>query len=176
MPHANPMTTFFDTWTEMSQHNSTFWWQAATALPPPDTAQQWQQWFTPWMDFWGKTSAAVPSPDVFQAAQKQWAEQLEALAQTLARVMGTEDFAAMQSKCIAQQLAWQDNLVQALHPHIDMVLRLYNLPSREQMERLFERLISLETRFDDVETELRQLRSRMQEQSAPAVIAGTIPS
>jgi hypothetical protein len=176
MPNATSPTTFFDAWTDVSQHSSMFWWHAATALQPPDAAQPWQQWFTPWMDFWSQTSAAVPSPDVFQAAQKHWTEQLETLAQNLANVMGTEDFAAMQSKCLAQQLAWQDNLVKALHPHIDMVLRLYNLPSREQMERLFERLISLENRFDDVEAELRQLRSRVQEQSASAVMAATIPS
>jgi hypothetical protein len=169
MPNATAPATFFEMWQDVMQHSSTFWWQTATAPQPADAAQQWRQWLTLWVDSWSKTCAPVPPPDLFQTAQKHCSEQLEALAQVLANVMGTEAFAAMQSKCFEQQLAWQDKFMKAAHPHIDMALRACNLPSREQIDRLFERVIGLEDRFDSVEADLRQLLSRVQEQSAPPV-------
>ena len=130
---------------------------------PPDPAQAWRQFLGLWSDFWSKTFTQTTSPDVFQAAQKMWSEQLETLAQGFANVMGTEAFSTMQSKAFEQSLAWQDKMAKAANPQIDMALRALNLPSREQIDRLFERIIGIEERLDDLEDNTRQILRRLRE-------------
>jgi hypothetical protein len=80
--------------------------------------------------------------------------------------MGTEAFSTMQSKFFEQNLTWQDKLAKAANPQIDMALRALNLPSREQIDRLFERVIGLEERLDDVEDDLRQILRRLREKGS----------
>jgi hypothetical protein len=130
---------------------------------PPDPAQLWRQFLGMWADFWTKTFTQTPSPDLFQSAQKLWSEQLETLAQGFANVMGTDAFSTMQSKFFEQSLAWQDRLAKAANPQIDAALRALNLPSREQIDRLFERVIGLEERLDDIEDDLRHILRRLRE-------------
>jgi hypothetical protein len=162
---ADPMspTVMMDMWKDFIQKSSSFWSQAATVPQPPDPAQQWRQFLSMWTDFWSKTFAQAPSPDVFQSAQKLWSEQLDMLAQGFSNVMGTDAFSAMQSKFFEQQLTWQDKMAKAANPQIDMALRALNLPSREQIDRLFERVIGIEERIDDIEADLRQFLRRLRE-------------
>ena len=50
------------------------------------------------------------------------------------------------------------------------MLKALNMPSRGQIDRLFERVIGLEDRIDDLEDETRKLRNQLestQRQSSP---------
>jgi hypothetical protein len=62
-------------------------------------------------------------------------------------------------------LAWQDKAAKAANPQIDMALRALNLPSREQIDRLFERIIGIEERLDDLEDNTRQILRRLRDKS-----------
>ena len=44
-------------------------------------------------------------------------------------------------------------------------LRALNLPSREQIDRLFERIIGIEERLDDLEDNTRQILRRLRDKS-----------
>ena len=79
--------------------------------------------------------------------------------------MGTDAFSNMQSKFFEQALAWQDRAAKAANPQIDMALRALNLPSREQIDRLFERIIGIEERLDDLEDNTRQILRRLRDKS-----------
>jgi hypothetical protein len=46
-----------------------------------------------------------------------------------------------------------------------MALRALNLPSREQIDRLFERIIGIEERLDDLEDNTRQILRRLRDKS-----------
>jgi hypothetical protein len=72
--------------------------------------------------------------------------------------MGTDAFAAMQSKFFEQQMVWQEQATKMVQPQTDAALRALNLPSRSQMDRLFERLVCIEERLDDLETDTRLIR------------------
>jgi hypothetical protein len=63
-------------------------------------------------------------------------------------------------------LAWQDRAAKAANPQIDMALRALNLPSREQIDRLFERIIGIEERLDDLEDNTRQILRRLRDKSS----------
>jgi len=152
MSDTTAFAALFDVWKDVHQKNYALWLQAVTAPQPPNL----------WTDWWNKSSAIATSPEPFQEAHKLWAEQLETVAQHMARIMGTEAFASMQSKWLEQQLIWQEKLTQALQPQMEGTLRTFNLPSRQHIDRLFERVIGLESRFDDVEALLRQLLLRVQ--------------
>src|SRR5262247_4087377 len=115
MANSTPPTGLFDSWKDFIEKSSAFWSQAAAVPQPPDPAQMWRQFLSMWSDFWSKAfTTQAASPDMFQTAQKLWSEQLETLA-------------------------WQDRATKAANPQIDMALRALNLPSREQIDRLFER-------------------------------------
>jgi len=147
---------FFDMWRDFLQQSSGFWAQAATVPKPPDPSEAWKQFFTMWTDFW--TKAMMQSPETFQDAQKLWMEHLDTTSKGLENVMGTEAYGTMVSKFFQEQLAWQDKVAKAANPQIDGALRAMNLPSRSQIDRLFERLVGIEERLDDLETDARQIR------------------
>jgi hypothetical protein len=168
MTNQTSPAALFEFWQDFIRKSGDFWTQAAKVQQPPDPAQQWKQFLTMWSDFWAKTFAQTPSPDMFQNAQKLWSEQLETLAQGFANVMGTEAFSTMQSKFFEQSLAWQEKLAKTANPQIDMALRTLNLPSRDQIDRLFERVINIEERLDDLEDETRQILRQLREQKKPA--------
>ena len=63
-------------------------------------------------------------------------------------------------------MAWQDRAAKAANPQIDMALRALNLPSREQIDRLFERIIGIEERLDDLEDNTRQILRRLRDKSS----------
>ncbi len=167
-PQAAP-NHFMPFWQDFLRQSSTFWSQAATAPQPPDPAHAWQQFVTMWTDFW--TKAFTLSPETIPTAQKVWMDQLETIAQGFTKVMGTETFAAMQGKLFEQQLSWQDHLTKTLHPQTDAALRALNLPSRNQMDRLFDRLINIEERLDDLETDTRIIRRALRQSNDAAAVA-----
>jgi hypothetical protein len=164
---TNP-ADLFGVWKDFVQKSSDFWSKAAAVPQSPDPAHLWRQFLTMWSDFWMKSFSQTPSPDMFQTAQKLWSEQLEALAQGFANMMGTEAFATAQSKFLEQTLTWQDKMAKAVNPQIDLALRTLNLPSREQIDRLFERLTSVEERLDDLDDTTRQILRRLREKSPTA--------
>ena len=90
-------------------------------------------------------------------------EQLEALAQGFSNVMGTEAFSAMQSKFFEQNLAWQDKAAKMINPQTDAALQALNLPSRNQIDRLMERVIGIEERLDDLEADTRQILRQLRD-------------
>ncbi len=143
-------------WQDCLRQSSALWSQAATAPQPPDPSHAWQQFAAVWTAFW--TQVSTLSPDTIQTSQRLWMDQLETMAHGFTKVMGTDTFAAMQGKFFEQQLRWQEQLTKTLHPQTDTALRALNLPSRNQMERLFERLVSIEERLDDLETDTRLIR------------------
>ena len=168
MASQTPASGLFDVWKDFIHKSSDFWSNAAAVPQPADPAHLWGQFLSMWSDFWMKNFAQTPSPDMFQTAQKLWSEQLEALAQGFANMMGTEAFATAQSKFLEQSLTWQDKMAKAMNPQIDMALRTLNLPSREQIDRLFERLTAIEDRLDDIDDTTRQIWRRLREKSAAA--------
>jgi polyhydroxyalkanoate synthesis regulator phasin len=159
-------TGFFDVWNEALQQSQRFWTQTTTVTQAADPAQIWGQLFTLWTELCSKV--ATLSPDSFQAAQKLWMEQLEVLSQGFAKAMDTTAFAAMQNKLMEQSLVWQDKTAQAMHPQIDSALQAMHLPSRGQIDRLFERIIGLEERLDDLEAATRQILRILRQAPAPA--------
>ena len=82
---------------------------------------------------------------------KQWTELPEAMAKTFAEVMATEQFANLLGRYMDQSLVWQERMANASEPQMDYMLRAYHLPSRGQIDRLFERVIGLEDRIGDLE-------------------------
>jgi hypothetical protein len=120
-----------------------------------------------WTEFW--TQTMTQSPDTFQNAQKLWMEQLETTSKGLENVMGTEAYGTMVSKFFQEQLAWQDKTAKAANPQIDGAFRAMNLPSRSQIDRLFERVVGIEERLDDLESDSRQIRRSLKKviHSAP---------
>ena len=136
-----------------------------------DVQQVWQQFFNAWAEQAQQAMAAgAPGPEALLNAQKQWADQLEAMAKTFAEVMGTEAFAGMLGRYMEQSLVWQQRMAKQAEPQLDAMLRAFNMPSRSQIDRMFERVIGLEERIDDLEDENRKLRSLVetaQRQPAP---------
>ena len=144
--------------------------QSTPPFFPNDIQQMWQQFYNTWAEQTQQAmSSGAAGPEVFLNAQKQWSEQLEAMAKTFAEVMGTESFANMLGRYMEQTLVWQQRMANASEPQQDAMLKALNMPSRGQIDRLFERVIGLEDRIDDLEDENRKLRTQVEaSQRAPA--------
>ena len=128
-----------------------------------DFQQMWQQFFNAWAEQASRAMASGGAgPEVILNAQKQWADQLEAMAKTFAEVMGTETFANMIGRYMEQSLVAQQRAANASEPQMDSLLKSFNMPSRSQIDRLFERVIGLEDRIDDLEDENRKLRTQVE--------------
>ena len=137
--------------------------QFAPPFIPSDVQQMWQQFYNTWVEQVQQAMASgTPGPEAFVNAQKQWTEQLEAMAKTFAEVMGTESFADMLGRYMEQTLVWQQRMANASEPQQDAMLKAMNMPSRGQIDRLFERVIGLEDRIDDLEDENRKLRAQVE--------------
>ena len=135
-------------------------------MPPlfsNEVQKMWQQFYNSWAEQAQQAMASgTPGPEAFANAQKQWSEQLEAMARTFAEVMGTESFANMMGRYMEQSLVWQQRMANAMGPQQDDMLKTLNMPSRGQIDRLFERVIGLEDRIDDLEDENRKLRTQVE--------------
>lgn len=138
----------------------------AQFVPPfsgNDFQQMWQQFYNTWAEQAQKAmSSGAQGPEVLLNAQKQWSDQLEAMAKTFAEVMGTEAFASMLGRYMEQNLVWQNRMANATEPQQDSMLKAMNMPSRGQIDRMFERVIGLEDRIDDLEDENRKLRAQVE--------------
>ena len=179
---ANP----FEYWKEMTQNWTEAWtknvgswpnfdtanmfnqFQSFSPFQPSDPYQVWQQvlkqYFDSWSEFWTKNLSGAASPDVFKDAQRKWMEQLETLANSFSEAMSTEAYSSMLGKTIEQGLTAQDKFYQAVNPQTDAALKAFNLPSRSQMDRLFERVIGMEERLEELEEENRQLLEQLKDQ------------
>ena len=124
-----------------------------------DLQQIWQQFFNTWSE--QAMASGAPGPEVLLNAQKQWSEQLETMAKTFAEVMGSEAFASMMGRFMEQSLVAQQRAANAAEPQMDTLLRSFNMPSRSQIDRMFERVIGLEDRIDDLEDENRKMRRQL---------------
>ena len=135
-------------------------------MPPSflsDVQQVWQQFYDSWAEQAQQAMASgTPGPEALLNAQKQWTEQLEAMAKTFAEVMGTEAYANLLGRYMEQSLVWQVRAANAAAPQLDAMLKSYNLPSRSQIDRMFEHVIGLEDRIDDLEDENRKLRAQVE--------------
>ena len=137
--------------------------QVPPFVPFNDIQQVWQQFYNAWAEQTRQAmSAGTSGQEVIFNAQKQWSEQLEVMAKTFAEVMGTEQFASLLGRYMEQSLVWQERMANASEPQMDAMLRAYHLPSRGQIDRLFERVIGLEDRIDDLEDENRKLRHQVE--------------
>ena len=165
----------FELWQEMFKKSTEAWsqpagpaagfsplsgfgsFQGSSPFPSQDPQQMWQQFFNSWSEFWTKNQANSAGPDVFKDAQKQWTEQLESMARTFAETMGSEAFSSMLGKSLEQSLTMQQRYSKEMKPHLDDALQAFNLPSRSQIDRLFERVIGLEEHLDDLEENTRKI-------------------
>ena len=151
-----PGNSLFELYHDLAQQSSDFWTQALTMPRSFEPSENWQRLYDTWATFWSR--AYTPSADVCQAAQKLWLEHLDTASKSLERLMGANACGTAASKLFEDQVAWQQQMARAVKPQIDGVLRLANLPSRSQIDQLFERASGLEERFDDLEAESRQIR------------------
>ncbi len=127
-----------------------------------DVQQMWQQFFNAWAEQTRQAMASGASgPEALLNAQKQWTEQLEAMAKMFAEVMGTEAFANLLGRYMEQSLVAQQRAASAAEPQMDALLKSFNMPSRSQIDRMFERVIGLEDRIDDLEDENRRMRRQL---------------
>ncbi len=175
MTNQNTSPNPFDMWKDMLQKSTSAWSQAAgqtgsfaptsafspfqgfNPFPSNDPQQMWQQFFSSWSDQWTKNQAGAHGPDVSQEAQKQWTEQLESMARTFAETMGSDAFSGMLGKSLEQSLTLQQRFSKEMKPQLEDALQAFNLPSRSQMDRLFERVIGIEERLDDLEENTRKI-------------------
>ena len=127
-----------------------------------DMQQMWQQFFNAWAEQTRQVMASGASgPEALLNAQKQWTEQLEAMARMFAEVMGTEAFANLLGRYMEQSLVAQQRAASSAEPQMDALLKSFNMPSRSQIDRMFERVIGLEDRIDDLEDENRRMRRQL---------------
>ena len=134
---------------------------------PAGLPQMWQQFFQAWTERLRQNQANPTFPQTVQDAERQWAQQLESLAATFAKSMSTEEFSQMLGKYMEQMLVWQERSAKQSNPQIDAALRAANLPSRSQIDRLFERIIGVEERLDDLEDAIRKLQGTVDASAAP---------
>src|SRR5437763_1975747 len=108
------------------------------------------------------TSESAPNPmamwqDWFQKGTEAWTKMFNAPG---ANAESTE-----------QDLTAQENFQAAVHPQVDAFLRLFNFPSRNQVNRLFEEVADVQARLQALSEEnrviLRELLNR-----APAKAEG----
>lgn len=162
----------FEVWSKLFQQGTEAWAKASVNGAPPQPVDVTRQFFSIWQDAWMKTLSQAPSSDFFKAGEKIWMEQLDSLAQTFNKSMGSQEFATFLAKSLEQQLLWQTRAAEATNPHFDASLKSMNLPSRDQIDRLFERVIGLEERLDEIESETHKIAKHL-EDPAPKPPAST---
>ncbi len=134
---------------------------------PADFMQMWQRMFETWQSQWMNSQSGETKPPSIEEAQRQWARYLETMASTFSEVMSTEEFSQALGKYMEQGLALQERTAKQVNPQINALLRAYNLPSRSQMDRMFARIIGMEEKLDDLEDEIRKLRSELSASRRP---------
>lgn len=133
--------------------------------------QYWQAWLDGWQMLLQPASGA-------RSIEEQAQQTLDRTAIELERVMNTEVFAREFARFAEQFFYWQARFTEGLWPQLDRGLRAWNLPSRSQADRLFQRIIALEGRFDEIEDdqqkmlgELRQVRKVLDDLASREIAA-----
>ena len=121
--------------------------------------QMWQQLYQVWAEQARQMMANPSFPQSLSEAEKQWAQGLESLASTFAKSMSTEEFSQALGKYMEQVLVWQGKLARESNPQIDAALRAWNMPSRAQIDRMFERIIGLEGQIESLSDAVRKLQA-----------------
>lgn len=134
---------------------------------PADFMQTWQRMFETWQSQWMNSQSGETQPPSIEEAQRQWARYLESMAATFSEVMNSEEFSKSLGQFMEQGLAMQERTAKQVNPQINAVLRAYNLPSRSQIDRMFARIIGMEEKLDDLEDEVRKLRSELSASRRP---------
>ncbi len=133
----------------------------APPFNPADFMQMWQRMFETWQSQWMSNQSGETQPPSMEEAQRRWSSYLESMSATFSETMGSEEFSKMLGQYMEQGLAWQERTAKQVNPQINALLRAYNLPSRSQMDRMFARIIGMEEKLDDLEDEIRKLRSEL---------------
>ncbi len=124
-------------------------------------AQIWQQLLQQhlktWTDFLAAPGDGSPSAELFRTSEKNWLAYLDSTGRELAAAMSTDEFAKALGISIEQALATQDRLMESFDDQVNAFIRFFQLPSRSQVERLFERVIGLEDRLDELEDQNRAI-------------------
>lgn len=135
----------------------------ANPMPTMNPLQMWWPFINSWIEFWSKGGAQQDVASAARQLEKLWTDQIESWASAYGQVADTGQFADALGQHMSRALAWGQRTHDALDPQLDATLREANLPSRRQIDRLFERVIGLEDRLDDVEAQnqeiLRALKS-----------------
>lgn len=139
----------------------------APPFNPADFMQMWQRMFETWQSQWMNSQPGENQPPSIEEAQRQWARYLESMAATFSEVMNSDEFSQALGKYMEQGLAFQERTAKQVNPQINAWLRAYNLPSRSQMDRMFARIIGMEEKLDDLEDEIRKLRSELSASPPP---------
>jgi hypothetical protein len=134
---------------------------------PADFMQTWQRMFESWQSQWMNDQSGAGQPPSIEEAQRQWARYLESMAATFSEVMSSEEFSKSLGQFMEQGLAMQERTAKQVNPQINAMLRAYNLPSRSQIDRMFARIIGMEEKLDDMEDEIRKLRSELSASRRP---------
>lgn len=141
--------------------------------------RMWQQLYEVWAEQARQVMANPSFPQSLSEAERQWAQGLESLASTFAKSMSTEEFSQALGKYMEQTLVWQGKLARESNPQMDSALRAWNMPSRGQIDRLFERVIGLEGQIESLSDAVRKLQATVdaattarRATSAPANPAG----
>ena len=145
-------------WGTFAKENQKLWNDTMSTFESSPQTEVWKQFSDGCTTFW---SNVFSPPDATQEAEKLWMDYLKAMTETLDHVMGTEAFGSNQNRMLKEGLVWHENLRQMMTPSMESNMELLNLPSRTQLDRLLGRLVGLEDRLDDIETDLqRVLRKR----------------
>jgi|GEM_PF-5224620 len=136
-------------WAEQAQA----WTKAFTLAMGTDAVdpqQMWRQLFGGWSASWVKFFTQEASPELLETGRKRWTEQIEAWTRVLAQTMGTEAYATYLSQTAGQGLNWLEKFQETVHPQMDVTLRMLNLPSRSQIDRLLDQIAEVDKRLDDL--------------------------
>ena len=201
MTNQSTATDSMKMWTELLQKSMEPWTKAfsnptpfGTAFPNPFAAapnpfgaapnpfqavnpyELWQQYFGMWMDLWSKAPSASLGTDAFKQMEKQWGDQLEAMANYFSQSMSTEQFSQILGKTMEQSLFWQDKIAKNIHPQLDATYRYLNIPSRSQIDRLFDRVIDLSDRLGQLEDQSAELLKRLKDRESGQSVTAEVPS
>jgi hypothetical protein len=129
--------------------------------------QLWQQllqeYLNTWTDFASKNEGKAPSPDLFREAERSWLSKLDTIGQELAGSMSTEEFARTLGTTLEQSLVMEQKFAKATEDQVNAFLRAFHIPSRSQVERLFQRVIAIEERLDDADDASREVLKQLRE-------------
>lgn len=129
--------------------------------------QLWQQllqeYLNSWTEFMAKNAGKAPSSDVFRQTERRWLNQLDSIGKELAASMSTEEFSRTLGTNLEQSLVAQEKFQRASEDQVNAFLHFFHLPSRSQIDRLFQRVIAIEERLDDAEDTNRALLKQLKE-------------